>query len=253
MTLQEISWVASALSLIVATLALIAGVRDRIKRANADDLLKWQRTIVYSIIRDGVTQFDEIKLLYLAAAQQIEGIQIPKSEIQDGALNLVLLSLQEASLISITADATYLLNVAEPPNEFKKQMESVAVDMFNKQIAEKKIHSRIYEVLEAQQGIFTIDSLHRFFADKGFVLDYDMFNLLVRNLLARREIFSDERQKLHSRPPSIPMPPGQERLVRSSAPPDAAIQELQQQPPATRGETPELEKKKGSEKKKSPP
>jgi len=218
MTLQEISWVASALSLIVATIALITSVVDRIKRANAEDVLKWQRTIVYSIIRDGFTRFDDIKLHYLAAAQQIEGIHVPKSEIQDGALNLVLLSLQEASLISLTPDDQYLRNVVEPPNETRKQFEAAAFEMFRKQQEERKIRSRIYEVLEASPGLYTIDSLHRHFADKGFDLDFDAFNLSLRELLARREIFIDDRQKLHARQPGVVIPPGQERPVRPSGP-----------------------------------
>ena len=203
----------------VAAITLVTNVIDRIKRANADQVIKWQRTIIYSLIRNGYTQFDEIKLHYLAAAQQVDDLRVPKSEIQDGALNLILLSLQEAGLISITPEGDYLLNVAEPPNEIKKQMEALAFEMFRKQQTERKIRSRIYEVLEAQPATYTIDALHRHFTDNGFELEFDLFNLAVRELLARREIYLDDRQKLHAGSPvhTVTVPTGQERTVRPGA------------------------------------
>ena len=104
MTLQEIAWTAGALSLVISTATFVFNVVDRVIKERRDELLKWQRAIVYSIIQDGAITFEDIKLRYLAAAQQISDIKVPKKEIQDSALKLVLLSLVEGKLVSVTSD-----------------------------------------------------------------------------------------------------------------------------------------------------
>ena len=208
MGLQEIAWTASALSLLVATATFVANAIERTGRERREEVLRWQKTIVYSIIQDGITDFTEIKLRYLAAAQQVSDLRVPKAEIQDGALKLVLMQLLEAKLISITAEHSYLLNVVE--SEFAvhstKQMEALAYDLFVKQQTEKKVRSRIYELVESQPGTYSIDSLHRHFVERQFDVDFDTFNLAVRDLLSRRELFMDTKPDLHQAYPPQPQP-----------------------------------------------
>ena len=48
-TLQELSWVAGSLSLLVATATFVVNAIERTSRERRDELLKRQKTIVYSI------------------------------------------------------------------------------------------------------------------------------------------------------------------------------------------------------------
>ncbi len=196
MTLQEIAWTAGALSLVISTATFVFNVVDRVIKERRDELLKWQRAIVYSIIQDGAITFEDIKLRYLAAAQQISDIKVPKKEIQDSALKLVLLSLVEGKLVSVTPDWEYLVNVTERPDPAKKQMEGIAYQMFIAQQVEKKVISRIYEMVEGQPGVYTIDSLHRQLKERQFDIEFEALNLAVRNLVWRRELFLNKDGRL---------------------------------------------------------
>jgi len=196
MTLQEIAWIAGALSLVVATATFVFNVVDRTIKEHQDELLKWQRTIVYSIIQDGAATFDDIKLRYLAAAQQIRDVKVPKKDIQDSALKRILLSLLEGSLISLTADGEYLVNAVERPDPAKKQMEALAYKMFMAQQVEKKVISRVYDIVESQPGVYRIDSLYRQLQERNIEIDFDTLNLAVRNLVSRRELVLNKDGKL---------------------------------------------------------
>ena len=126
-------------------------------------------------------------------------LKVPKADIQDGALKVVLISLLESNLISLTTDGQYLLNVVEPPgaNASKKMMEEMAIKMMTVQT---KIIPKVHELVQMQPGIYSIDALYRHLKDRYDDLDFDAFNLGLRQALMRRELFMGPNEKIHPNP-----------------------------------------------------
>jgi hypothetical protein len=199
--LQQIAWVAAAISMVVGASTFVITMIDRARRERRDELLKWQRMVVYSLVQQGYTEFDDIKVQYITAAQQITGVDVPKKEIQDAALRLVLLSLLEGKLLSLTVDQRYVLNVVDL-DEQKKQTADLAYQLFTNQVQERKAIARIFETVEAQPGAYSVDSLHRLLHERGFELDFDSFSLAVRSLVNRRELYQAPNNRLYIKPPA---------------------------------------------------
>lgn len=86
--------------------------------------------------------------------------------------------------------------------DLERQFKEMAFGMFSAQQTEKKAISRIFEVVETQPGVYTIDSLHRHLRERGFDIEFDSFNLAVRGLLFRSEIYMYANQKQYAKPPA---------------------------------------------------
>ena len=124
MLLLEIAQIATGLSLVIATATFVATQVDRAKKTRQERILRWQRVIVYNLVTNGANDFDNIRDAYLARSQQFTDVQIPKSELQDSTLQLLLMQLISDNLIVYTEHNTYVPNVARDvfPDENFKQL-----------------------------------------------------------------------------------------------------------------------------------
>lgn len=193
MQLKDFADLATALSLVVGALTFVFAFVDKAGRDRRTELLSWQRVIVYKIIEEGGAEFEDIKIRYVIAAQQFADFKIPKKEIQDGALKLVLLSLMEARLISRTDEGTFVVNVVSlHENMFK----DLAVAQMHKQLGMGKIMSALYELLDRESGAYTIDQLYRRVNAQELGQPFEDFNVLVRDLINRGILVIGPEQKI---------------------------------------------------------
>ncbi len=153
---------------------------------------------VYRIITSGHHKFDAIKAQYLANALQLSDLTIPKAEIQDGALHLILMSLMESKLIMLNNNSEYDLVKVIPDlsEEMRIQVHEAYLDMIKKREIATNVQSRIFEVLETEAGKYTIDSLHRYLSKSQLNLEYEVVNLSIRARINSGEIALDENNCL---------------------------------------------------------
>jgi hypothetical protein len=202
MPLGDIANLATALSLVVATLAFLLSVIDRNSRERSADVLKWQRVVVYQLIESGNTAFSDIKVHYLAAAQQLTNVRLPKREIQDGALQLILLSLMEARLVSKTDQGTFAVNVVSTQ---ENMVRDAALIEFEKRALVTRAMSQVYDLLDRDSGKYTPDQVFRHLKIAETGLEYADFNVVVIREQINRNVFALDREQrlwLRSRIPA---------------------------------------------------
>jgi hypothetical protein len=185
MLLLEIAQIATGLSLVIATATFVATQVDRAKKTRQERILRWQRVIVYNLVTNGANDFDNIRDAYLARSQQFTDVQIPKSELQDSTLQLLLMQLISDNLIVYTEHNTYVPNVARDvfPDENFKQL---AVQDMQRRFGTNKLLSNIYELLDQESGRYTIDQMYRRLASSVEGFTFDDFNIQVREMIADR-------------------------------------------------------------------
>lgn len=94
--LKAISLVAGTIGVLISLISLSLSQRELGKASRESRTQQWQAVAVYSIIdRGGAdgSSFEDIKSMYLDAAQQFAEYEIPKSSISDESLKRVLLDL----------------------------------------------------------------------------------------------------------------------------------------------------------------
>jgi hypothetical protein len=208
-TLKDAADLATALTLIVATVTFVLALSEHRKREQEKRVQNWQRVVVYKIINDGVADFDQIKIRYVTEAQQISTFKLPKEEIQDDALQLALMTLISDHLISKSADAdsAYLVNAA---SQHENQIKSLAMGQIQRQMSQNRILSKLYETLEVNSGKYTIDQLYRMFEVEHMGYSFEDFDVLVRERMDRGVIvMNPQNQKLWLRALIPPKSQGQ--------------------------------------------
>ena len=151
--MEDGSWIQPILGLIGAG-SLCVGVftyirsqseikqqRAEIKKQRDDVIIRnWQRVAIYKAIADGNAkqgrpiELTEIKKAYVAAALEFRDLDIPKDEIQDSALQRVLMSLIENQLIEMMENGRYRLVFVSSWEEKLKTLE--LIDLAEKRLGE---------------------------------------------------------------------------------------------------------------------
>ena len=107
MTLSEISQIAGAVSLLVAAATFFVVQIGRTRRARQEQLQKWQKVVVFRLIVDGESDFNRLRLSYLASVLKFEQ-KLPKSDLQDATLQLLLMQLLADKLVMLTETNEYV-------------------------------------------------------------------------------------------------------------------------------------------------
>jgi hypothetical protein len=124
MTLSEISQIAGGLSLLVATATFLVVQIGRSQRARQEQLQKWQKVVVFRLIAGGESDFNRLRLSYLASVLQFEQ-RLPRSDLQDATLQLLLMQLLADKLVMLTDSNEYVARRAlarQVEEETTKQM-----------------------------------------------------------------------------------------------------------------------------------
>src|SRR5438045_8057389 len=108
---QTTGELAKAVSAAIATLAFVWSLILWRRGERAKRILSWQQVIVLQIIQKKKSSFKEIKAEYLRSYQQLKDINVPKKNIQDSALMMVLMGLLEKKLIVVSWDGANRENV----------------------------------------------------------------------------------------------------------------------------------------------
>jgi len=220
MTLKDAADLATAMTLIVATVTFVlafAEHRERERQKLALETQKlvqnWQRVVVYRIIEQGHVDFDLIKMRYLGEAQQLFTFDLPNSEIQDDALQLALLTLIKERLISKTTDGGYVINAVSLE---ENEMKNFALAQMQQRKAQNALISRLFEILEVDSGKFSIDQLYRHFGAEGLGYKFEDFDILVREQISRGGIVistPSQRLWLRAKLPQSQLTPQQSNKV----------------------------------------
>jgi hypothetical protein len=124
----------------------------QIKKQRDETIIRhWQRVAVYKSIADGNARtgrpidLSEIKRAYVAAALEFRDIDIPKDEIQDSALQRVLMSLIECRLIELMEDLKYRLVFVSSWEQKLKSLELM-------ELTEQRLGERIVLKLNREAG-----------------------------------------------------------------------------------------------------
>jgi len=206
MNLSDYANAATALTLVVATAALCLSLFERHARERTGQILKWQRVVVFDLIETGIVEYNEIKLHYLAFAQQFPEFKIPLAEIQDSALKVVLLSLLADKVISRTDEGTYVLNVVSLQ---ENQLKNLAFAQVHKQMSTARLASKLYEFVDRESGKYTIDQLYRALDADELGFEFEDFNVHVRELVNRGVLLLDREQRVWARSKVPQQPPKQ--------------------------------------------
>jgi len=216
MNLKDTADLATALTLIVATVTFVLAVlehkqreREKLRLQHQRQIQNWQQVVVYRIIEEGETYFETIKLQYLAQAQQLSSFHLPVEEIQDDALHLALMTLIKDRLISKTTEGGFAINAVSLE---ENAMKNFALAQLQQRRAQNALISRFHETLETDSGKYTIDQLYRLFKAEELGYKFEDFDILVREQISM------------SRGAVVVTTPSQKLWLRSKLP--------QQKPPA---------------------
>ena len=158
MGLKEFAELGEALSMVVAALALCFAVYERRTREKDRRILEWQRVVVYGLIDSGATTFNDLKVRYVTAASQFQDVEIPKGNIQDSALRLVLLALIRDRLVSQSSPDNFIVNTVSLEETRAKQ----AVYQNHERVATLgKLLSQAHDFLDERDGGTQIEELFR--------------------------------------------------------------------------------------------
>lgn len=190
--IQTFANFATAVSAILALLALGWAMHESNKREASERTENWKRPAVYSIIRDkGNISFEEIKSAYLQTATQ-RGLS--GEAIQDLELDRIILSLQENNLIGRNSSGNY-----EPITVTGE----ITAGLLKSQADSKtylEARARVISILESESGKHTIDSLNRKLKEEGTDISHEMMVNLVTDLKLNRLIRADKKQYLYIYP-----------------------------------------------------
>lgn len=190
MSLKDI---VEVVSVVIAAITFVFSLLERNAREKRKEIADWQRLAVYESIRAGSTTFETIKLNYVVAAQQYPGIDIPKKDIQDGALRLALLSLIEAKLISLSVDGRYLLNVVSTDEEEYKK---VLIKNLTYRENMAQMGNRVIDALRRESGRHTVEELFVLLKAEELGLNFVDVNALIQQMIPTRVFAIDQNQKL---------------------------------------------------------
>jgi hypothetical protein len=99
----------------------------------------------------------DIKQYCLTSAVGHEGSQIPKKDLQDAAIDLALMRLIEAKLISISVEGRYVLNVVSlDENDRINELRIV----YMRAEAMRQMGNRILELLRTDSGKYALEELY---------------------------------------------------------------------------------------------
>jgi hypothetical protein len=107
MTLSEISQIAGGLSLLVGAATFFVMQIGSSRRARQQRLQKWQKVVVFRLIVGGESDFNRLRLSYLATVLQFEQ-RLPRSDLQDATLQLLLMQLLADKLVILTETNEYV-------------------------------------------------------------------------------------------------------------------------------------------------
>lgn len=188
MSLLEIAQLATAVSLLVAAATFISTQVDRVRKSRQERVLRWQRVVIYNLIADGYSEFNQIRDSYVVRAQQFSE-EIPKSDLQDSILMLIIMQLIADSLVKMTVENTYVPVVANSsfPND---QMMEMAKDQMLRAFNANKLTSDIYEILERESGKYTVDQLFRHMRPDPLGYSFDHFHAHIRRELSNNVVFA---------------------------------------------------------------
>jgi hypothetical protein len=162
-----------------------------------EEVAKWQRVILYKIVSDGGgPTFRDLKLRYVAEAQQLQSFKLPGKEIQDDALRLNLLDLQRDRLISLSLDGAYR-PVVDVPNQQDLVMALVKTEASRKDVfyIQRPI---ILRMIEGHSGQYTTEELFQKVRDNKIKLNEEDFYNIISNLRVERFINRDSSGRLWS-------------------------------------------------------
>jgi hypothetical protein len=125
MTLSEISQIVGGLSLPVAAATFLVAQIERTRRARQEQLQAWQKVVVFRLIADGESDFNSLRLSYLATVLQFEE-KLPKSDLQDATLQLLLMQLLADELVMLTEANEYVARRALAPRVEEDAMKQMA-------------------------------------------------------------------------------------------------------------------------------
>ena len=205
MNLKEIADLATALSLVVASITLIYTLLDRNIRERRSEIEKWQRVVIFKQIDGFARSFDDIKRGYIDAAMQ-SIFPIPKSAIQDRELLLALLSLVEARLIAVREDGKYAaIRVSSSEEEMRRKF----LDEMAKREARNELASSILVKLETESGRYSQEQLFRELSVRQPSIEFNEFNMLITNMrrVGDIAIAADQKVWLRSQLPPARMTP----------------------------------------------
>ena len=223
-SLHQLAELGEASALVAAAVALIGlwlTIKEGQVRNRQDEILKWQKLVVYELIRNGTVSFDDIKIRYVVEAQQYGDVPIPRKEITDSSLKLVLLSLIELHLISLTLAGTYAINVVDPSE--RARMASI-YDQFIRRGQHQKIISDLLQLLDRESGKFTIDQAYRHLKVEEAGYQFEEFDVMVREYASRGFLVfaRDDKLWLRSRLPPSSTRPQSSAGTQAGTPPQNA-------------------------------
>jgi hypothetical protein len=198
--------IATAVSAVIALFALIVTLWNHDSQSKQREITRWQNVVVAKILQeaDGLT-FREIKTRYVAEAQQLQTFDLPKSEIQDGVLYAILISLQSSQVAMLGNDRKYRARMSSPGpdmvsiwNEFQKRERER--ELFH------QLRARVLSILEAESGNYTTDSLFRKLENEGMDVDYSLYSSTLNFMRTENVVIKDENDLLYA---TIDVPPSE--------------------------------------------
>ena len=95
-------------SLLLGATALFFIVKiGRSQRARREQVQQWQKVVLFRLIIAGESDFNRLRLSYLAAVLQFEQ-RLPTSDLQDATLQLLLMQLLADKLVMLTETNEYV-------------------------------------------------------------------------------------------------------------------------------------------------
>lgn len=149
--------IATSLSALAAIVTVFLTVRELNIRDRRERTSDWQRSLVYSIVRErpGVT-YNDIKDRYLAAAMQFGYEELPREAVQDAALQRVLLSMIESHALGLDERGAYRA-------EYRSTANDTIMKMFMHDLRQREVFTKaradVLTLLERENGVYTLQSL----------------------------------------------------------------------------------------------
>lgn len=175
---------------IVGVLALLFSGYKYYESAKKVEIDNWQRIVVFSIIEStNGASFGNIKSSYLQFAQQLDSFELPKSEIQDGALQRLLLNLLREKTIVLDLDNKYKVMRIRMPQSENEEYEMALSMIERKKVLYKSANKNrglfyaISTLLTKSPGFYTTSSLYQEIEQENFDIDYTEFFNSIKQLI----------------------------------------------------------------------
>jgi hypothetical protein len=200
--IETIGEVSKAASAVVAAIAFVWSLYLWRKGERAKQILSWQHVVVFEIIKDRKTcTFNEIRSDYLHSHQQLKDVNVPKKEIQNLALKLVIIGLLEKKLVTIRKgesgqEDTYSISY-HSVDEISNELRQLVIADLTKRNTLQKIASKIIDVLRTSSKQYSMEELFAFLTSEGtFNIDYTDYNNLIMGMRARKILIVGDGDKL---------------------------------------------------------